>query len=385
MPDIDIRKKYTYSKRRKKKKKQNPAVEIVSGLFPWSGDTASDVARKIVFLISITTLTVTAIFILNHYFGAHDPEDYPDYWNVDFNNESVGKIIWGEQPGLQGSSNTPVEVEILDRYRGFWEKNPDFVGFLSIDPYINYPVVQPRGDKPFDFYLNHNFDERPTTNGTIFACKFTEYTPHSRPNNAIIHGHNLLTKNNFQPLLNYLNTPRNDGFVFLQKNHIITFDTLFEPGRYKIFAVLQTNINTDMGEFYDFARQRSFTSREHFFEFVTEALDRSRYHTGVDLEYGDEILTLSTCEFSMGDDVRLVIIARRVRPTELAVMNPETFVNLTGGSNPGRNAEGLMRYKMFDRFYRNSNRGNGWAGREWDISRINDPQYADWLVTTGRA
>jgi sortase B len=330
------------------------------------------------------------VLILNFYLGAHDESLDSVFWEQQINREceEIGVIIWTRPPGatgVPGSDNDSVEVEILEKYRELWEKNNDFVGFLSISPYIDYPVVQAQGDKPVDYYLNHDFNGRRTENGTIFACKFGEFTPFSRPHNTVIHGHNLITRNNFQPLMNYVQGNEARAFLFLQNNPLIRFDTLYEPGIYKIISVFQTNIYERDGEYYPYYRQRNFENRDHFFEYVTEVLDRSRYHTGVDLRYGDELLTLSTCDFSISGDIRLVIVARRVRWDEVADMNPHTFINLretTGGSRTaGRNSDGLMRYKMFESWYNSSNGGRGWAGREWDTSRVEG--LCDWLQKTG--
>ncbi|MCL2037176.1 MAG: class B sortase [Oscillospiraceae bacterium] len=366
MPQMDIRRKYTYG--RKKKKKQNLAVALVSGLFPWRGDTPSDVVRKIVFLVAISALTASSVLILNFYFGAHGVEDNTGYYEFDPENDN--KVVWVPtvHPSQNGgnnsnSNNEPPSVEILEKYQRFLEINPEFVGYLSIDPYINYPVAQAQGDKSQDYYLHHNFEGRPTENGTIFACKYGEFTPTERPHNVIIHGHNLTTKNMFTPLNRYLE------FDFLKENPIINFDTLYEPGKYKVISVFQTNVDDTLGDYYDYWRKRYFHSKDDFYEYVSEVLDRSRFHTGVDLRYGDELLTLSTCDFNLLDNLRLVVVARRVRYDERAEVDTSQFVNLRE-TTAGRNSDGLLRYKMFDGFYTHVNRGKGWAGREWDVSRV---------------
>jgi sortase B len=385
MPEMDIRRKYTHGhKRKKKKQKESLGVAIVSGLLPWKGDEAVDVVRKLVFLVSIFALTFATIRILDFYFGSYGDAN-ANYWEADHENESTATITIGGGSNL-GEGSEERQVEILERYREFYEKNPEFVGYLLIDPWINYPVAQSQGDTPYDFYLNHNFERIPTANGSIFADKFGEFsaptsTSTGRPHNVILHGHNLRTRNLFQPLMNYRGSNNtNEGFEFLQNNPIITFDTLFEPGKYKIFSVYQTNINELHGEYFDYWRQNYFKTKDEFYTYVTDALDRSRYHTGVDLQYGDEILTLSTCDFSMFSDIRLVVVARRVRDNEAPVMSPETFINLR--ENNGRTAEGFMKYKMFDAYYRAWNHNNGWAGRHWDVSRVTG--LDEWLRETER-
>ena len=68
---------------------------------------------------------------------------------------------------------------------------------------------------------------------------------------------------------------------------------------YKIFSVFLTNTKTEHGEVFDYWTQVYFSSKSEFDNYVAECLDRSYFYTGVDLQYGDELLTLSTCDFSM--------------------------------------------------------------------------------------
>ena len=363
-------------KKRRKKRKENLAVAVVSGLLPWKGDAVSDIIRKIVFLMSVCALAFAAVKIFDFYFGTHEETAYSEYWKIDNSNT---KKVTIPMTMLSSHSGEEVEVEILEKYRELWEVNPEFVGFLSIDPYINYPVPQSQGDKADDWYLNHNFKGLPTENGTVFADKYGEFTPFTRPHNTIIHGHNLITKNNFQPLMNYRDSRTTEGWTFLKENPIVKFDTLYEVGAYKIFSVFQINTDDVYGEFYKYWTKPYFNTKDEFYEYVTEALDRSQYHTGVDLEYGDELLTLSTCDFSLLSNIRLVIVARRVRPGESMEMDTDKFIN--NRENNGRTKDGYMKYKMFDAYYKMSNSNKEWAGRLWDISWVNG--LDEYLKRTG--
>ena len=49
---------------------------------------------------------------------------------------------------------------------------------------------------------------------------------------------------------------------------------------------------------------------EQFAEFMENVHARQLYDTGVDAEYGDQLLTLSTCEYTY-DNGRLAVIAKR--------------------------------------------------------------------------
>jgi SrtB family sortase len=378
MPDLDIRRKYTYGQTRKKKRNQNPVIAAAESVLPWKGDPLSDMIRKSVMVLSVFVLVFCVVFSLNFFFGAQPETVDSRYWEADRGNtdRAVVSMSRGSTALQIGSTelgyvpDEEIEVEILERYLRFWEDNNEFVGYISIDPHINYPVAQSSGDKPNDWYLHHNFYGVRTENGSIFADKsgtFSVPTANStgRPDNIIIHGHNLITKNGFQPLINYRNS-----FQFLKDNPVIRFDTLFEEGEYKIFAVYQINVEEQYGEFFPYWRKSCFNNKDDFYEFVVEALDRSHYHTDVDLRYGDELITLSTCDFSMFSATRLVIVGRRVREGETADMDTDSFVNLKA-NNRGRDSGGFMRYKMFDAFYRQLNQSKGWNhDRAWELDRV---------------
>ena len=54
-----------------------------------------------------------------------------------------------------------------------------------------------------------------------------------------------------------------------------------------------------------------FMNEEAFKEFMSQVHERELYDTGVDAEYGDQLLTLSTCEYTYTNG-RLVVIAKKV-------------------------------------------------------------------------
>ncbi|MDR0222432.1 MAG: class B sortase [Oscillospiraceae bacterium] len=358
MPELDIRRKYTYGRKKKGRRKENFAASLVSGLLPWFGDTVSDVVRKIVFLASLIALAVSVLVIANFYLGPKEEGTSAFDWVVDHSLDDRVRISISADKGgdLSGGGETK-EVEILEKYLEFYEINNDFVGYVSIDPYINYPVAQ-SGDN--EYYLYHNFRKVPTENGTVFADYEGVFTPTSRPHNTILYGHNLITKNLFQPLVNY-----RDKFEFLKNNPVVNFDTLYEKGTYKIFSVFLSNTKDYHGEVFKYWNYVYFHSKSEFYDFVTECLDRSYYQTGTDIKYGDEFLTLSTCDFSAFDGLRLVIVARRVREGEPPFVDTERFFD-----NKGFDENGKYKRKMFDVYYTVFNSGKGWAGRNWDVSLV---------------
>ena len=349
---------------RPRKKKMSGFESVVSGIIPWKGDSAGEVVRKIIFLVAIVTLITAGILMLDFYvFRENENNRDAQYWadqkEQNASDEVITVILKDDNDKNSSSENNEEgEVEVLAEYMPYYEQNNDFVGWISMYPYIQYPVVQAEDN---DYYLKHNFDGGYNENGTIFADYQGKISATEMPHNTLLYGHNLITNNFFQPLSNF----RKEGISFLKNNYLLEFDTLYERNQYKIFSVFLTNTKTEHGEVFDYWTQVYFSSKSEFDNYVAECLDRSYFYTGVDLQYGDELLTLSTCDFSMLSDMRLVVIARKVREDESISMDPESFID-----NTGFDENGNVRRKMFDAYY--STYDCEWAGRKWDTSWIKD-------------
>lgn len=350
--------------------------------FPRRGDSASEIARKIVFMVSSIVLVVVVFILLDyyvfHYFGFFDRDSgpaAPELRQVDMQDTRTNTIQL--PPAAPGEE--VVEVSVLERYLKFYEANNDFVGYVTMGDEISEPVTWLEQDN--DFYLNHNFDKIAVQRGMIYADGWGRYGAPSpdnrgRPDNVILHGHNLKSEVLFHALRGFV---KNDdsAFEFLKENPLIQFDTLFEEGFYKIFAVGQINVDELRGEVYDYWRKNYFSTEDEFYQYVVEMLDRSRFHTDVDLQYGDELITLSTCcQDLFNPSVRIFVVARRIREGESILVDTDKFEDLTVPNTKGRRGrdeDGWMNYMMFDAYYRSHNGYNGWRGRDrrkWDTGRI---------------
>ena len=342
----------------------NGFESVISGIIPWKGDPPGEVVRKIVFLVAIIVLIVAGCLMLRFYvFRENENNRDAQYWadqkEQNASDEVITVILKDDSDKSNSSEKEESgEVEVLAEYMPYYEQNNDFVGWISMYPYIQYPVVQSDDN---EYYLKHNFEGGYNENGTIFADYQGEISATEMPHNTLLYGHNLITNNFFQPLSNF----RKEGISFLKDNYILEFDTLYERNQYKIFSVFLTNTKTEHGEVFDYWTQVYFNSKSEFNNFVAECLDRSYFYTGVDLQYGDELLTLSTCDFSMFSDMRLVVVARKVRSDESISMDTSAFID-----NSGFDEDGNVKRKMFEAYY--TTYGCEWAGRKWDTSWIKD-------------
>jgi sortase B len=347
----------------KRRKKMGPVESFLSGILPWRGDSAGEAARKIVLLVSTIVLFTAGFIMLNFYVfrdqqNTQEVQSYVEQKVSNPTDDRITVLMTDKDDDDSTPGDTQQQVEILADYLPFYETNNDFVGWIEMYPYIQMPVVQTDNN---DYYLHHTFEKGPNDNGTIFADYQGKITATERPGNILLYGHNLITNNYFQPLSHF----RKEGMEFLQKNYVIEFDTLYDRNKYFIFSIFLTNTNEQHGEVFDYWNTVNFRSKSEFDSYVAECLDRSYFYTGIDLEYGDELITLSTCDFSMFNDMRLVVMGRKVRPGEDPTLDVTKFID-----NTGFDAEGNVKRKMFDAYYKSY--ATEWAGRKWDAKYIKD-------------
>lgn len=200
----------------------------------------------------------------------------------------------------QGETPEPTQPQPLPEYIELSALNPDVAGWLRIDgTKVNYPVMH-TPDR-VDYYLRRNFYGQYSSHGCLYAREQCSIDPAS--DNITIYGHNMKDGSMFGALAKYRKKS------FWEDHKIINFDTLMEHHTYEIFAVFTTTASKGKGfSYHQFVNAKS---QEKFDEFVQTCLELSLYDTGIVPQYGDNLITLSTCEYTQNNG-RLVVVARRV-------------------------------------------------------------------------
>jgi len=195
----------------------------------------------------------------------------------------------------------PTEPQILPEYLPFYELNNDMVGWITIpDTKVNYPVMQ-TPDNP-DYYLKRNFYKMGSDWGAIYAREVCDI---NRPSdNITLYGHHMKDGSMFAQLSKF------QFQDFWQTHQTFTFDTLYEHHTYKIWAVFKTSANIGDNHF-PYHRFSDAYSQEEFTEFVETIKKLDFYDTGITPVYGDKLLTLSTCEYTLANG-RFVVCAVRI-------------------------------------------------------------------------
>lgn len=197
-------------------------------------------------------------------------------------------------------SETTATPTILPEYAALYLQNDDMVGWIEIEgTKLNYPVLQTPDEK--DFYLHRNFNKETSNHGAIYVQENCDvWTP---SDNVVIYGHNMKDGSMFATLLKYKKQE------YWQEHRFIYFNTLLERHTYKIVAVFKTTAT--IGKGFDYHLFVEAENEEEFDAYVDKIKKLSYYDTGVDAEYGDKLITLSTCEYTLTNG-RLVVVAKQV-------------------------------------------------------------------------
>ena len=252
--------------------------------------------KKIICMIAAVCLLGTAAFcsfhIYSHY--AHESEQEEVF-------EKIAEVV--EQAQTGESETTDVlrteEETVLAEYGELYLQNTDMVGWLSIaGTNINYPVMQTPNNP--NYYLKHNFEKEYSDIGTPYVQENCDLLA---SDNLVIYGHHIKGQKMFGALENYKSKD------FYEEHKTIRFDTLTKRGEYEIIAVFKTVAYSSAGfRYYDFVNAEDENA---FNAYIAKCKELALYDTGVTAEYGDRLITLSTCEYS-AQNGRLVVVAKKV-------------------------------------------------------------------------
>jgi len=332
--ETPVKKKQKKKKKKKTVKKASRKKKKRSSLFPQRGDSAFEVIRKTVFLMSMTVFTV-CMFLIGEYF-------WTNYLNK-LNNEKKADMYDPDNVQVETQMATddlgePYEAFILlDNARRMLEINKDVVGFISIkNTPINYNVLQyqeknhPEEEYGADvigntYYLNKNMDLQPEKAGSIFMDyrnyfdyidDVTDRRIYANSTNIIIYGHNMHDYNMFGSLKKYVNEAN-----YYDEHPIVELNSNYRTYKYKIFGMIIVDVEDTTDTAFDYWNVLNFQTEEDFYNYVNEIKRRTTRLTDVDVTYGDQLLTLSTCNSTFSDG-RLVVFGRLLRDGESEEVGP---------------------------------------------------------------
>ena len=236
------------------------------------------IVRVISLIVLIASLCVLAVYIIGDLRDAKTEDD------------------------IKGLKGNDVKVpEVLDEYAGLYAENSDTIGWLKIDGMtIDYVVMQAPDE--INKYLRHDFYGKDSTRGCLFV---DEYCDIFNSDNIIIYGHNMKDGSMFGTLDSYADES------FYAEHKIIRFDTIYEKHSYEVVAAISTSIPAKDEDVFRYYEYTSSNDEETFLDYADFIEKNKLYDTGVEINPGDKLLTLSTCAYHTTDG-RFIVVARQI-------------------------------------------------------------------------
>lgn len=219
----------------------------------------------------------------------------------------------------------PTQNGYLGKAEAWLKNNRDYIGWVKINnTMVDYPVMFDPGEVSADnsyyggeeyeadgYYLNHYWDRSQYRDGIPFMdwLDVFEGDEAAQSENIVIYGHNMASGNMFGTLARYRQNP---NYYF--ESPFIQLSSRYEEYNYVIFAFLITPGSYNATDFR-YWYMEELDNKEDFDFYVDNCHAKQMIDTGVDVQYGDKLLTLSTC-YADYDNSRFIVVARRLRDGE---------------------------------------------------------------------
>ena len=246
-------------------------------------------SRKYIMIVLIVIFVLCVISTMYYFYNAN--KEKQEYKEILDNIE------------IDAAEVTVQKTERMLQLEELQKENDEIIGWLEIEgTNINYPVLQTKDN---DYYLTHNYKKEKSSTGSLFLDK--DFDLINGSSNYLIYGHRSKQGIMFEDLMKYA---KEDFY----KNHTtIKFITASEDSTYEIISIFYSRVyyksEKDVFRYYYFVNAEN---EQEYNKFVSNAKKSSIYDIEATAEYGDQLLTLSTCEYSQ-EDGRFAVVARKVK------------------------------------------------------------------------
>ena len=192
------------------------------------------------------------------------------------------------------------EEQYIPGFDALVSVNSEVKGWLSIPgTTLSLPVVQ---GTDTSYYLNHDFYGENDRHGTIFIDCEADFENGWK--NTVLYGHNMRDGSMFGSLRAY----RNEEY-YREHPYFVLYlpDAIME---YEILAVLRNDILPGEEELFQYYDYKQIENEEMFEEYYEEIKEHSLYDIAVEAQYGDELVTLCTCDYG-SEDQRLLVVGKK--------------------------------------------------------------------------
>lgn len=245
----------------------------------------------------------------------------------------LGRELWdfGEANRLNDQLKEKITSSVsgqplspADQYAALIQENPDFIGWVTIpDSRIDYAVVHGEDNS---HYLSTDFYGNPHRLGTVFLDYRAAFSQERQSSHLVLYGHSAKDGSFFNDVRNYKKLDYYKEHPLIQFGNIYDGDT-----QWVIFAAYMIDARDSTENAFWFHDYVDFADETEYNEFIDGIDQRNYYRNDVEVAYGDQFLTLSTCDYDF-DDARFVITARKLREGETI----SSFQTDSWGENAGR-------------------------------------------------
>ena len=249
--------------------------------------------KLIVLMLCCSMIGVCGKYLYDYFAqSAENRNAYADIIDIGFPDDA------DNQDKDHPDDETEKETEVSDfDYDSLLAINSDCIGWIRIDGTdIDYPVVQAADNT---FYLHHNFNQESAICGAIFMDYRNDID--LAREHLILYGHQMKDGSMFKQLNGYKDKD------FYKEHPEITLYLRNQKYSYDVVAVYVTNISRS-GGYYNYLHGNT---REEQIEYLQNKMAAYQlYDTGFTVTQDDELLSLSTCEYSSTNG-RLIVLAKR--------------------------------------------------------------------------
>ena len=205
-------------------------------------------------------------------------------------------------PGASGTDGSdPEGGDPAAAFADLLAANPDTVGWLRIDGTEIDDVVM-YAPQQEDKYLHLDFYGNYSVRGTYYI---EEDCNVQTSDNLIIYGHHMKDGTMFGALADYQKAD------FAAAHPTIRFRTIYGDRTYEIVAAINTRMLAEGEPGFRYYQYTGTNDDVQFWQYDAFIRQNRLYDTGVELQPGDKLLTLSTCAYHTQDG-RFIVVARQV-------------------------------------------------------------------------
>lgn len=207
----------------------------------------------------------------------------------------INEVDIADVPQEVANGKTDMQLKVSELKNQY----PNMIGWIRIEgTNIDYPVMQWTDN---EHYLTYSYDGKKSKLGSIYLHKDADVNKPT--SNFIIYGHNITTGVMFNELLDYKKQS------FYNDHKIIKFTTVNKDAEYEIISVFVSKIYNQNDNVFKYYKFINASNEVDYNNYISNVKKLSLYNTGINAKYGDQLITLTTCEYSQKNG-RIVVVAK---------------------------------------------------------------------------